>query len=164
MLGLREARFCMTYMSFALKASILKAPINQIEVLTTVVDLLVVNPSRFPFLDYGDVLLPPVPNTCQRLSQMNGRVDIMTDSGQKHLPVKFIDSAHGTVQAMWRVNGMRSGSSNRLLADCSKGTRVVAAEHARQSPEHIRHNSHAAARRCLRVEGVGVIFGHAGHH
>ena len=105
MLGLREARFCMTYMSFALKASILKPPINQIEVLTTVVDLLVVNPSRFPFLDYGDVLLAPVPNTCQRLSQMNGRVDIMTDSEQKHLPVKFIDSAHGTVQAMWWITG-----------------------------------------------------------
>jgi hypothetical protein len=34
MLGLREARFCMTYMSFALKASILKPPINQTEVLT----------------------------------------------------------------------------------------------------------------------------------
>ena len=56
-LGLREARFCMTCMSFALEASILKPPINQIEVLTTVVDLLVVNPSRFPFLDYSDVLL-----------------------------------------------------------------------------------------------------------
>jgi len=92
-------------MSFALKASILKPPIYQTEVLTTVVDLLVVNPSRFPFLDYGDVLLPPVPNTCQRLSQMNGRIDIMTDSEQKQLPVKFIDSAHGTVQAMWWITG-----------------------------------------------------------
>src|SRR5262249_61417670 len=127
MLGLREARFCMTYMSFALKASILKAPINQIEVLTTVVDLLVVNPSRFPFLDYGDVLLPPVPNTCQRLSQMNGRVDIMTDSGQKHLPVKFIDSAHGTVQAMWRVHGERGGSYDPPLADQRQRTRGVGA-------------------------------------
>src|SRR5262249_218006 len=105
MLGLREARFCMTYMSFALKASILKPPINQTEVVTKGGDLLVVNPSRFPFLDYGDVLLPPVPNTCQRLSQINGRVDIMTDSEQTHLPVKFIDSAHGTVQAMWWIIG-----------------------------------------------------------
>src|SRR5262245_12177684 len=121
----------MTYVSFALKASLLEPPINQIEVLTTVVDLLVVNPSRFPILDDGDVLLPPVPNTRQRLSQMNGRVSVMADSKQKYLPVKFIDSAHGTVHAMWWVNGMRSSNSNRLLADCSKGTRVVAAQYTR---------------------------------
>ena len=86
------ARFCMTYMSFVLKAFLLKPPINQIEVLTAVVDLLVVNLSRFSLLDDGDVLPAPVPNTRQRLGQMNGRAGIVTDSEQKHLPVKFIDS------------------------------------------------------------------------
>ena len=63
-LGLREERFSMTYMPFALKAFLFKPPINQIEDLTAVVELQVVKPSRVPLLDDGDVFLAPVPNTC----------------------------------------------------------------------------------------------------
>src|SRR5262249_17779800 len=121
----------MTYVPLALKASCLEPPINQIEVLTAVVDLVIVNPSRFLLLDNGTVLLAPVANTCERLRQRNGRVGIVTDSEQKYLAVQFIASAHGTVQAMWWINGMRSSNSNRLLADRSKSTRVVAAKHTR---------------------------------
>src|SRR4030095_10079125 len=139
-------------MSFALKAFLLKPPINQIEVLTAVIDLLVVNPRRFPLLDDGDVFPAPVPNTRQRLGQMNGRVGIVTDAEQKHLPVKFIDSAHGTDQAMWWINGMRSSNSSRLLADRGKGARVVTAEHTRESPEHIRNDSHVDPGSCLRIK------------
>ena len=95
---------------------------------------------------------------------MNGRIGVVTDAQEEHLPVELVNTAHGAAEAMRWVKRMGSGDSGRERADRSKRVGAVAPEDSRLSPKSFRHNTHSGAWGVLRIERVIVVASHAWHH
>lgn len=71
------------------------------------VDLGIIKARDLSLFEKKNIFLTPIMDTGQRLSQVDSCVGIVSNTDQKYLPIKFIDSAYRTIQTVWYINGMR---------------------------------------------------------
>ncbi|HVH25290.1 MAG TPA: hypothetical protein VM818_00975 [Vicinamibacterales bacterium] len=83
--------------------------INELEIVTAVIDLSVTVACQLPGLHDHHRLLAAISNSCKHLCEMYGGVGVMSDPEQQDLPVQVVDAADRTVQAMRNIQGMIGG-------------------------------------------------------
>ena len=69
-----QARFAITNSSVVLVLFLIEPTVHEGKVLATMINLTVVKTSRLSILEDSDVLVAPVSNPCQILTQVDGRI------------------------------------------------------------------------------------------
>lgn len=158
-----ETRLCMPDGATTLSPLRLQPLVKQIEIPAAVINLAVVISRRLPPSDNRHVLRPSVAHAGHVLSEMDGRVGIVSHPKQQYLPIELMDAADWAAQTVRYILGMRRRDFRGSWAGRGERVRVVAAPEALRSPECIRYHAHSDARSLFWVEGVIAIFSHARH-
>jgi hypothetical protein len=106
----RKATLAMADGPVSLSPVGVKPLINEIEVVTAVVDLAVAVASQLSAFDDRDGLPPSVPHSSQRFCQMHRGIRVMADPEQQDLAIEVVDATDRTVQAMGNVQRMLGGN------------------------------------------------------
>jgi hypothetical protein len=150
---------------FGLEAPRPQPLVREGEALAAVVVLPIVDPDPASFLEDRATRRHAVRYARDELRQVERRIGVMADTEQEHQPVQIVHPPDGAFGDVGRKRKRIGDDPGGLGTGRREGLRVIASQHAGQSPERIRHDTEARRHGSgAWVKRLVVLAGPGRHH